>query len=99
MNTNIEKKFAKLKVIEPNDIQVQFFTYNVDEMLIPMCLSIDKLWADWYGDCNYVPENGAYIHALWIICGHTVDAVNNYDLDDFTFQDMMEIIREIWYKE
>ncbi len=95
----IKEAFENHKNHLPEDVKIQFSYYTLNEQFHVMCMNLDALWQDWYDACRYCPENDAIIRSLWIISGKnfiTVDAVTSDLLEDFTFEEMMHIIDEVW---
>ena len=98
-NYKIKEIFMNHKDRLPEDVKVQFGYCDCYEKLHVICMNIDALWQDWYDECKYCPENDATIRSLWIISGKnfvTVDAVTSDLLEEFTFEEMMHIIDEVW---
>ena len=95
----IKEIFENHKNHLPEDVKVQFSFRNYNNNTCVICMNIDALWQDWYDECIYCPENDATILTLWIISGKnfvTVDAVTSDLLKDFTFENMMHVIDEVW---
>lgn len=95
----IKEIFENHKNHLPENVKVQFGYCDMYENLHVICMNLDALWQDWYDKCRYCPENDVTIHSLWIISGvirTNIDAVTSDLLEEFTFEEMMHIIDEVW---
>lgn len=95
----IKETFENHKNRLPEDVKVQFGYYDMYEKHHVMCMNLDALWQDWFDSCKYCPENDAILNSIWIVSGRnfiTVDVVTSDLLEDFTFEEMMHIIDEVW---
>ena len=98
-NNKIKEIFMNHKEYLPETIRLQFSFCTPNGHLHVICMNIDALWQDWYNECKYCPENDATIKSLWIISGvirTNIDAVTSDLLEEFTFEEMMHIIDEVW---
>ena len=78
------------------DVGVRFLTTNVDGLPINMCLTVGALSEDWYGECEFCPENDAEIQKLEIFFNNHIEKIPVNKLKGFVFEDMMGIIEEVW---
>ena len=78
------------------DVVVKFKTTNVDGVPIRQLMSVGALSEDWYGACDFCPENDAVIEFLELSYGDRVEKIKEKYLVDFRFEDMMAIIEEVW---
>lgn len=97
----VKKIFDKFSPFAPTNcdiynVMVRFLTNNVDGNPVDMRVSIGELYDDWYEECLYCPENDAVLQSLELSYKERTEIVDKKLLKNFAFEDMMEIIEEMW---
>ena len=75
---------------------VQFDFKNVDDYPCHFSHTIGEMYKDWMNDCEWVPENGAFIHNVQIICASPYKhwILKDEELD---FQQFIEEVKYYFY--
>ena len=98
----VKKAFAQFGPFVPEnnfgiyDVMLKFTTTNVDDKEITIQMSAGALTDDWYGSCDSVPENGAFLHNLEISVSGKAVRFSREELGDFSFEELMRIIENNW---
>lgn len=92
MNECLEMIQTK-KYFIPSDWIIRFYDRNNiaygENVMIPTTIKIADLYDDWYGDCNFCPENGEFVFGITIAQESTG---RNYLIESpygFTFEELM----------
>jgi hypothetical protein len=78
------------------DVEISILTTNIDNIPIEITTSIGELYADWMRTCDICPANDAIIERMEVMAGEVEEVFETKDLVDFTFEDLMSIIDDIW---
>ena len=92
MNECILAAFEKEKNHLPRQVRICFSWDNMEGARVEQKIYATKLIRDWYGDCEYCPENDAAITSLMV--GTT--PIPQEALDGFIFENLMNLIEDTW---
>ncbi|MEG0898391.1 MAG: hypothetical protein RSF40_01595 [Oscillospiraceae bacterium] len=81
----------------PDDYGVRFWDNHGCEGLFPTTIGLKALYQDWWKDCDYCPENDAFIYGIEFF-NNATGRVFCAQVDkpfEFTFEDLMHITEDV----
>lgn len=94
-NCNILSALDSLKRLpSPSQVMVTYSWINHEGKEVTQTHSASELYEDWYGECEYCPENDAPLTSLKI--GQVDIPKNGTDGTELVFEDLMQAIQKGW---